>query len=37
VLVADRYLVNVDGNNVSIDQLKDALKDIDLSKLGDLK
>jgi hypothetical protein len=37
ILVADRYLVNVDGNNVTIDQLKGVLKDIDLSKLADLK
>jgi hypothetical protein len=37
VLVADRYVVNVRGNNVSIDQIKDAVKDIDLGKLEDLK
>lgn len=37
VLVAERYLINVEGNNVSIEQLKDCLKDIDLDKLSDLK
>jgi hypothetical protein len=37
VLVAERYLINVEGNNVSIQQLKDCLKDIDLDKLSDLK
>ncbi|MDR6803271.1 hypothetical protein J2Y45_000541 [Dyadobacter sp. BE34] len=37
VLVADRYVVNVEGNNLSVDQLKDALKAIDLSKLNDMK
>ena len=37
VLVADRFVVNVHGNNVSVDQMKEALKDIDLEKLGDLK
>jgi hypothetical protein len=37
VLVGDRYLVNIDGNNISIDQLKEVLKEIDLAKLSDLK
>ncbi|GGM75196.1 hypothetical protein GCM10010967_03460 [Dyadobacter beijingensis] len=37
VLVADRYVVNVEGDNVSVDQLKEALKGINLSDLGDLK
>lgn len=37
VLVADRYVVNVEGDNVSVDELKEALKDIDLAKLGELK
>ncbi|MCF2490059.1 hypothetical protein [Dyadobacter sp. CY347] len=37
VLVADRFVVNVQGNQVTMDQLKGALKDLDLAKLGDLK
>ncbi|CAG5070191.1 hypothetical protein DYBT9623_02931 [Dyadobacter sp. CECT 9623] len=37
VLVADRYVVNVEGNNISVDQLKEALKDINLVKLEALK
>ncbi|KAA0991017.1 hypothetical protein [Dyadobacter aurulentus] len=37
VLVADRYVVNVEGDNVSVDQLKEALKDIDLTELAGLK
>ncbi len=37
VLVADRFVVNVHGNNVSVDQMKESLKDIDLGKLEDLK
>ena len=37
VLVADRYVVNVEGDNVSVDQLKEALKDIDLKELAGLK
>jgi hypothetical protein len=37
VLVADRYVVNVEGDNISVDQLKDALKEIDLGKLGGMK
>lgn len=37
VLVADRYVVNVEGDHVTVDQIKEALKGIDLDKLGDLK
>lgn len=37
LLVEDRYVVNVQGDHVSMDQLKDAVKDLDLSKLSDLK
>jgi hypothetical protein len=37
LLVGDRYVVNVKGDNVSIDQIKDVVKDIDLGKLEDLK
>ncbi|MCE7061834.1 hypothetical protein [Dyadobacter sp. CY343] len=37
VLVADRYVVNVEGNNISVEQLKEALKDINLVKLEALK
>jgi hypothetical protein len=37
VLVGDRYLVNVEGNNVSMDVMKDILKDLDLSKLAEMK
>ena len=37
VLVADRYVVNVNGNHVSMDQLKGILGDLDLDKLADLK
>ncbi|TLV00520.1 hypothetical protein [Dyadobacter luticola] len=37
VLVGDRYLVNVEGNNITVDQMKDILKEIDLAKLKDLK
>lgn len=37
VLVADRFVVNVQGNHITVDQLKDALKDLDLTKLGNMK
>jgi hypothetical protein len=37
VLVADRFVVNVQGDHITVDQLKDALKDLDLAKLGNLK
>ncbi|MEZ4903265.1 MAG: hypothetical protein R2822_16655 [Spirosomataceae bacterium] len=36
VLVANRYIVQVSGNNVSIDKIKSVLSDIDLGKLKDL-
>ena len=37
VLVADRYVVNVSGNNISVDELKSILAELDLEKLGELK
>jgi len=37
VLVANRFIVQVEGNNVSIDKIKTVLNDIDLDKLADLK
>ncbi|KQS33015.1 hypothetical protein [Dyadobacter sp. Leaf189] len=37
ILVADRYVVNVEGNNLTIDQLKEALSSIGLAELGELK
>jgi len=37
VLVADRYVVNINGSNVSMDQLKNVLGDLDLEKLSALK
>ncbi|MCF2495250.1 hypothetical protein [Dyadobacter chenhuakuii] len=37
VLVADRFVVNVQGDHITVDQLKNALKDLDLAKLGNLK
>lgn len=37
VLVSDRYVVNIHGDNITIDQLKDVLKDFDLNKLSELK
>lgn len=37
VIVGDRFIVNVKGRNVSMDQIKDALSDMDLSKLATLK
>ncbi|WP_254562772.1 hypothetical protein [Dyadobacter diqingensis] len=37
VLVADRFVVNVNGDNLTMDQLKSILADIDLDKLSDLK
>ncbi|WP_031528775.1 hypothetical protein [Dyadobacter crusticola] len=37
ILVADRYVVNVEGENVTMDDLKEALKSIGLTKLADLK
>ncbi|TDE11658.1 hypothetical protein [Dyadobacter psychrotolerans] len=37
LLVADRYVVNVNGNNVTMEQMKSILGDLDLDKLADLK
>jgi hypothetical protein len=37
VIVADRFVVKLDGSNVEIDDLKSALDDIDLDKLAALK
>jgi hypothetical protein len=37
VIVANRYIVNVRGNGVSIDKIKAVLDDVDLGKLADLK
>ena len=37
VLVGDRYVVNVNGNNVTMDKLKSILANLDLHKLSDLK
>jgi len=37
VLVADRFVVNVSGNNLTMDQLKNILSDLDLDKLSELK
>ncbi|TDB64092.1 hypothetical protein [Arundinibacter roseus] len=37
IIVADRFVVNVKGRNVTMDQLKDTLGDIDLDKLGGLE
>lgn len=37
VIVANRYIVQVEGSGVSIDKIKSVLSDIDLSKLADLK
>lgn len=37
VLVGDRFVVNVNGNNLSVDQLKSILGAIDLDKLSGLK
>jgi hypothetical protein len=37
VLVANRYIVNVSGNNTSMDKIKATLDDIDLDKLADLQ
>jgi hypothetical protein len=36
VMVANRYIVEVKGNGVSIDKVKATLKDIDLDKLKGL-
>jgi len=37
VLVADRYVVNVNGNNITVEQLKSILANLNLAKLADLK
>jgi uncharacterized protein YceK len=37
VLVGDRFVVNVNGDNLTMDQIKSILKDINLDKLADLK
>ncbi|WP_439556063.1 hypothetical protein [Dyadobacter sp.] len=37
ILVADRFVVNVEGNNLTIDQLKEALSLIGLAELSALK
>jgi hypothetical protein len=37
IVVADRYLVDINGDNVSMDDLKSALDDIDLKGLANLK
>ena len=37
LLVADRYVVNVNGNNVTMEQMKNALADLNLNRLADLK
>ncbi len=37
LLVGDRYILNVSGNNVSMDQMKALLTDLSLDKLADLK
>ncbi|MBT32995.1 MAG: hypothetical protein CMO01_25330 [Thalassobius sp.] len=37
VMVAERFLVQITGRNVSMDDLKDALDDIDLDELEDMK
>ena len=36
-LVGDRFVVNVKGRNVTMDQIKDTLGDLDLAKLATLK
>lgn len=37
VLVGKRFVVNVNGRNVTMDQIKEALNDLDLDKLADMK
>jgi thymidylate synthase len=37
VIVANRFIVTVSGNNVEMDKIKSTLDDIDLGKLEDLK
>lgn len=37
VIVSDRFIVNVKGRNVTMDQLKDTLDDLDLDKLAKME
>jgi hypothetical protein len=37
VLVSKRFVVNVKGRNVTMDQIKETLSDLDLDKLADMK
>ncbi len=37
VLVGDRFVVNINGDNLSMDQLKSILSDLDLDQLSGLK
>ena len=37
ILVGDRFVVNVNGDNVTMEQLKSILSDLDLDKLAGLK
>lgn len=37
VIVGDRFIVNVKGRNVTMDQIKDTLGDLDLAKLAKLE
>lgn len=37
VLLANRFVVSVKGNNVSMDKIKATIDDIDLAKLADMK
>jgi len=37
VLVADRFVVNINGNNLSVEKLKSILTSLDLDKLSELK
>ncbi len=37
VIIGDRFIVSVKGRNVSMDQMKDTLNDLDLSKLAKME
>ncbi len=37
VIVANRYIVQVEGNSVDMDKIKSVMDDIDLDKLADIK
>lgn len=37
VIVANRYIVQVEGRDVDMDKIKSVLDDIDLDKLADIK